>query len=114
MLAQNNMTPQEFVACVARQKDDMLSMYFDPDSGAAVATEIAALGLSDGQTKVLRMILDGSLTDVLYTLLLGLDGAASIGGVQSDYELRAEDGTLLTGGALEAAAWEQFHGDKTE
>jgi len=108
------MTPQEFVACVARQKNDMISMYFDPESGAVVATEIAALGLSDEQTKALRTILDGSLTDALYTLLLGLDGAASIGGVQSDYELRAEDGTILTGGVLEAVAWEQFHGDKSE
>lgn len=113
-LAQNKMTPQEFVASVAREKEGMLSMYFDPESGAAVATQIAALELSDEQTKALRMILDGSLTDAFYTMLLGLDGAASIGGVQSDYELRAEDGTLLTGGVLEAAAWDQFHGDTPE
>jgi hypothetical protein len=108
------MTPQEFVTCVAQEKENMLSMYFDPRSGAAGATQITALGLSDKQTKALRIILDGSLTDAFYTLLLGLDGAASIGGIQGNYELRAEDGTLLTGGVLEAAAWEQFHGDKTE
>lgn len=113
-LAKNTMTPHEFAACVARQKEDMLSTYFDPDSGAAVATQIAAMGLSDEQAKALRTILDGSLTDAFYTLLLGLDGAASIGGLQSVYELRAEDGTLLTGGELEGAAWEHFHGDKPE
>ena len=110
-LAKNNMTPHEFAACVARQKKDMLSTYFNPESGAAVATQIAAMGLSDGQAKALRIVLDGSLTDAFYTLLLGLDGAASIGGVQNSYELRAEDGTLLTGGELEGAAWEHFHGD---
>jgi hypothetical protein len=108
------MTPQKFAACVAQEKKDMLSMYFDPESGAAVATQIAALGLSDGQAMALREILEGSLTDAFYTLLLGLDGAGAIGGIQADYELRAEDGTLLTGGELEAEAWEQFHGDKTE
>ncbi len=113
-LAKNNMTPQEFAACVAREKDDLLSSYFDPVSGAAVATQIAAMELSSGQAKALRIILDGALTDAFYTLLLGLDGSASIGGVQSDYELRAEDGTLLTGGELEGAAWEHFHGDKQE
>ena len=108
------MTPQEFAACVAREKEDLLATYFDPESGSAVASQISAMGLSAGQAKVLRMILDGTLTDAFYTLLLGLDGAASIGGVQSDYELRAEDGTLLTGGELEGAAWEHFHGDKPE
>ena len=108
------MTPQEFVASIAREKEGMLSTYFDPDSGAAVATQIAALGLSGEQAKALRAMLDGSLTDAFYTILLGLDGAASLGGVQSDYDLRSEDGTLLTGGSLEAAAWEQFHGDKPE
>ena len=108
------MTPQEFVACVAREKEDLLVTYFDPDSGSAVASQISAMCLSTGQAKALRMILDGALTDAFYTLLVGLDGEASLGGIQSVYELRAEDGTLLTGGSLEGAASEQFHGDKPE
>ena len=108
------MTPQEFAACVAREKEGLLATYFDLESGSAVSSKISAMELSAGQSKVLRTILDGALTDAFYTLLLGLDGAASIGGVQSAYELRAEDGTLLTGGELDGAAWEQFHGDKRE
>lgn len=92
------MTPQEFVACVAREKEDLLVTYFDSDSGAAVASQITAMNLSVGQAKALRMIMDGILTDAFYTLLVGLDGETSIGGVQSVYELRAKDGTLLTGG----------------
>jgi hypothetical protein len=95
-----------------RQKEDMLSAYFDPESGSSVTPQIAEMGLSEEQAKALRTILDGSLTDAFYTMLLGLDGAVSIGGLQSDYELRAEDGALLTGGELEAAAWEHFYGDK--
>ncbi|KWT68142.1 hypothetical protein APV28_3336 [Comamonas testosteroni] len=46
----------------------------------------------------------------MYTLLLGLDGAASIGGEQQTYTLHDEDGNLISdGGELEAAAWEAFH-----
>jgi hypothetical protein len=108
------MTPQEFVACVVREKEDLLATYFDPDSGSLVASKIAAMSLSDGQAKALRMIMDGALVDAFYTLLVGLDGEASIGGVQSVYELRAEDGTLLTGGELEGAASEQFHGGQPQ
>jgi hypothetical protein len=108
------MTPEEFVTCVAREKEELLTTYFDPESGSAVAAQIEALMLCGEQTEALRLILDSALTDALYTLLLGLDGAASIGGVQSDYDLRAEDGTPLTGGVLEAVAWERFHGTARE
>lgn len=104
------MTPEEFVACVVREKEDLLSQYFDPDSELAVASQIASLNLSVEQLKVLRIIMDGALTDAFYTLLVGLDGEASIGDVQSVYELRAAAGTLLTGGELEGAASEQFGG----
>ena len=108
------MTPHEFAACVAREKEDLLETYFNPDSGSAVASQIASMGLSAGHAESLRLILDDALTDALYTLLVGLDGEASIGGVQSVYELRAEDGTLLTGGELQGAAWEQLIGDNPE
>ena len=113
-MAKNNMTPQEFVAGVVREKEELLATYFDPHSGSAVASQIAAMSLSAGQSEALKMIMDGALTDAFYTLLVGLDGEASIGGVQSVYELRTEDGTLLTGGELEGAASEQFHGDKPQ
>lgn len=50
------------------------------------------------------------LTDSFYTLLLALDGAASSGGRQEMFDLRAEDGTPITGsGKLEALAYERFH-----
>ena len=51
-------------------------------------------------------------TDAFYTLLLGLDGAASIGDVQQMYQIRDEKGNpILDSGDLEVEAWEQFHGD---
>jgi hypothetical protein len=33
-----------------------------------------------------------------------------LGGEQVTYSLRDEDGNELTGGEIEASAWEQFHG----
>ncbi|CUR47581.1 hypothetical protein BN2364_3140 [Alloalcanivorax xenomutans] len=55
--------------------------------------------------------MDVALTDVFYTLLLGLDGSAGIGGIQEAYTIRDEQGNTLSGnGELEAAAYEQFHG----
>ena len=88
----------------------MLSGYLTPSSGSQVATDIAALRLSDEQSRVMARIVGGILRDSFYTVLLGLDGAASIGGRQETFDLRAEDGTPLTGsGKLEALAYERFH-----
>jgi hypothetical protein len=59
----------------------------------------------------MREVLDAALTDTMYSLLLGLDGAASIGGDQQAYKIQDEDGNLLsTCGELEAAAHKVFHG----
>ncbi|MES2596825.1 MAG: hypothetical protein V4662_15890 [Verrucomicrobiota bacterium] len=103
------MTPEQFVDCFAKERTDLLSSYLTPDSGSPVATDIAALRLSDEQAGVMRRIVDGILTDSLYTVLLGLDGAASIGGRQEMFDLRAEDGTRLSGsGILEALAYERL------
>ena len=51
------------------------------------------------------------LTDVFYTLLLGLDGAASLGGVQAAYRILTAEGLEVSAGdgELEAEAWKQFH-----
>lgn len=109
-----NMKPDEFAACVAKEKDSLIATFSDPESGSSVAARINAMGLTKEQKNAIASVLDCALTDAFYTLLLGLDGAASLGGQQQDYELRDEDGTLLTGGELEGAAWEAFHGDGTQ
>ena len=104
------MTLEQFVDCFAKERADLLSGYFTPSAGSQVAIDIGALHLSDEQARVMRRIVDGVLRDSLYAVLLGLDGAASIGGRQEMYDLRAEDGTQLTGsGELEGLAYERFH-----
>lgn len=103
------MTSAKFVACVAKEKEALLASYLNSDSGAAVAKDIEGLRLTPAQKKEMKKILDGALTDAFYTMLLALDGATSLGGKQRNFELRDEDGTVLSGD-LEGPAWEQFHG----
>ena len=52
-----------------------------------------------------------AFTDLAYTLLLGLDGEAQIGGIQHTYQLLDEEGNKLAGeGEIGSFAWEYFHG----
>lgn len=102
------MTPKEFVRNVYLEKENLLSLYFTPDSKALVGSQIRALGLSPEKMNELKAIIDGALTDGFYTLLLGLDGAGSIGMEQVEYNLSDEDGNELTGGELEAHAYDFF------
>ena len=87
--------------------------FSDHADESEVSAKIASLNLTRDQLPVMRDIVDGILTDAFYTLLLGLDGAASIGDVQQMYQIRDEEGNpIFDSGDLEAEAWEQFHGDE--
>lgn len=105
------MNADEFVSKWRREKDALLSQFTNPSSGSAVATLIAGLGLSKEQEAGVTQVIDAALTDTIYTLLLGLDGAASIGGVQEPFGVVTEKGALNSRpGELESAAWRHFHG----
>jgi hypothetical protein len=105
------MKPEQFVQLAKNEHDHFLAAFLDPNSGSAVAAEIAALKLDPNRAAALERLIAGLLTDVFYTWLLALDGCASFGGQQRAYVLKDEDGSLLTdGGAIEAAAYEAFHG----
>ncbi len=79
-----------------------------------MADKIAQLQLEPDKLKLLSQILDGVLTDAFYTVLLGLEGQASIGGRQEAYRLCDAQGTVLTGGEIESEAWRAFHGDDSQ
>ncbi|HEX8312868.1 MAG TPA: hypothetical protein VF614_16210 [Chthoniobacteraceae bacterium] len=108
------MTPEEFVQCFRRTKDELLSVYFDASSGSATATQLAALARSQEEVAALQQIVSTVLTDAFYTALLGLDGCASLGGVQQSYRIQDEHGAeLCTGdGTIEALAHDYFHGNR--
>ena len=103
------MTPADFVACAAKEKEELLAAYFVTGSETEVAKKIEAMRLTPDQKKEVMKVVDGVLTDAFYAFLLALDGAGSLGGKQRAFVLRDEDGTLLSGD-LEGPAWEQFHG----
>lgn len=53
------------------------------------------------------------MTDTFYTILLGLDGSASIGNSQESFKIFDEDDNLISeGGDLEGFAYEYFHENK--
>lgn len=107
------MTPEQFARGVAAERDAILQIYFKEPPTTAVGQQIEALKLSKPQLAALRQILNGALTDMCYALLLGLDGAASIGNLrQQEFQLADAEGDELTGGELEAAASEVFQEDE--
>jgi hypothetical protein len=102
------MDAKEFVACWKAEKDSTIKMLRSGESLAAC--QLQELGLSKEKERKLWVALDNTLTDVFYTLLLGLDGCAQIGEEQQTFQIRDEAGNLISqGGDLEAEAYEQFH-----
>ena len=105
------MNARDFVTAWRLEKECLMTAFTGSDSTNLVAEQIRALHLSDAQTQQLTTVIDGLLTDTLYTLLLGLDGSTSIGGAQQTYRIYGEDGELISAsGKIEAEAYEAFHG----
>lgn len=103
------MTPEEFVKEFSQLKSYIESNYFSDSSDISRVKELTDAGLNDQQVEVVKELLSDALTDSLYTVLLGLDGCASIGSQQISYNLKDEDGNQISGD-IESLAWEEFHG----
>lgn len=108
------MTPEEFVRGFYIEKKSMIDLYFDEELDSEVGGLINSLELDEKGKAKIQQIIDGTLTDAFYTVLLGLDGATVIGKDQILYKLMDEDGNELTGGEIEAHAYEYFHQYKSE
>jgi hypothetical protein len=107
------MTTEEFVRGFYQEKEHLLRSYAvsQPADSSHVTQLLAQLGLTPQQTAQLPQVLNAILTDAFYTMLLGLDGAASIGSHQEQYQIADEQGNELTGsGEIEAHAYDYFHG----
>ena len=102
------MDADAFVAKWYAEKEQLLAAAWAP--GTESAARITAMALSPVQAQQLRDVLDGFATDAIYTLLLGLDGSAALGGDQRHYTVLDEDGSVIAEeGDLEAAAYAWFH-----
>ncbi|WP_439540488.1 hypothetical protein [Sphingomonas sp.] len=90
----------------------MLRLYTDASVTTGVSKHLQAAALSEEQRKHVLAALDAALTDAFYTLLLSLDGAASLSGEQHQFNLTDEAGNLIANGdgSLEEAAWSTFQG----
>jgi hypothetical protein len=107
------MGPKAFAEACKEERDTMLALYADTTGGSAVSEHLRAASLSDDQRKHVLAALNGALTDAFYTMLLALDGSASLGGRQHSFQLRGEDGAPIASGdgRLEAAAWNALQED---
>ncbi|UOG73223.1 hypothetical protein MTX78_13930 [Hymenobacter tibetensis] len=109
-----DMTTEQFVQGFYRDKQSLLELYFNKESGDAVATHLQGLNLTEEQQEAIRQLLDIALTDVYYSVLLGLEGSASIGGVQTRYQLFDNEGNTLNDGDIGGYAWQYFQNDGLE
>ena len=111
------MTPKEFVEGFTKQKQDLLKEYLSDDSQTEVGTLIKSMRLNNEQSEILNKLLDSSFTEIFYSILLGLDGCASIGGLkQQQFTVLDENDNQVCGeehlGEVEALAYEYFHGKR--
>ena len=91
------------------EKKTILAEYFNPNSSSVVGKKISAITEQGISKDDLYDLLNLVLKENYYTLLLGLDGEASLGNTQITYKLYDENGNLLNEcGELEAAAYRYF------
>ncbi len=111
------MTAEEFVKNFYLEKQNILNSSFDTQSEfrSLVSTKIEELNLDKIETEKLKKIISNLLEDTLYTILLGLDGSATIGSSQETFKIYDEENNLISDcGDLESLAYEYFHENKLE
>jgi len=111
------MTVEDFVKNFYQEKQNILNSSFDHQSKyrTLVSTKIEELHLDDIETEKLKKIISYLLDDTLYSILLGLDGSASIGDSQETFKIYDEEDNLISeGGDLGGHAYEYFHENKLE
>ncbi len=107
-----SITPEEFVQEFKDLKEYLVKSYFSKASDISRISKLEGAGFNREQIELIKGIVSESLTDALYTVLLGLEGRASICQHQIMYKLFDEESNELTG-EIESIAWEKFHGEST-
>lgn len=103
------MNGEEFVKLCYKEKETILNEYFSESFSTAVTKKVKNLMRAGVGKDDLYKLIDSVMTDAYYTLLLGLDGAASLGGKQISYKIYDEKGTLLNKcGEIEEHAFTYF------
>ena len=102
------MTAKEFVENFKLEKDSLLKEFTNIESQTEVQKLIQSMKLNEEQAEILKEVLNSTLRDTFYTILLGLDGCSMIGESQQLYEIKDENGNLISG-EIEGYAYEYFH-----
>ena len=102
------MTTEEFVKAFYTEKQDFLKEYLADKTETEVGQLIKSLNLTEQQTEIMKKVLDSSFTDIFYSILLGIEGSASIGRIQGRYNLKDENGNQLNDGDIGGYAYEYF------
>ena len=105
------MNTDELVKAFYNEKHNLLKEYLSENSETEIRQLIKSLNLTNKQNEIMGKILDTSLTGTFYTVLLDLNGSASIGGKQELYNLKDQKGNQLSG-EIEGIAYEYFHENK--
>ena len=111
------MTSDEFAKNFYLEKLNFLKSCFEehPKHPSAVNVKIKEMALDSTQQEQLKDVIDTLLTDVFYSILLGLDGENSIGNTQQTYKIYDEEGNLISDcGELEISAGDYFNEHKYE
>ena len=106
------MTGKEFVKLCHDEKENILASYFADDGESEVSIIIKRLTQAGVSKDELYRLVDTVMTDSYYTLLLGIDGACSLGNTQETYKLLDENGKHLNPcGEIEDNAYSFFMED---
>lgn len=107
-----SITPEKFVQELKDLQESLVEDYFSFDSEISRIRRLKESGFNESQIELTKGVVNEVLTDALYTVLLGLEGSASIHKHQIMYKLLDEESNELTG-EIEPIAWEKFHGQDT-
>jgi len=107
------MNTEEFVKAFYTEKQSALKEYLSKNPKSEVGHLIKSLNLTDQQDEIMKKIMDSTLTDIFYTILLGLDGCNPIGNSeQQQFTILDENKNQVCGseqlGEVEAFAYEYF------
>jgi len=108
------MNTQQFVKNFRDEMESQFREYTSDEPETAVGKLLSELQLSGQDREKLHQAVRFLLIDTYYTVLLGLDGCATLGSSQHTFKVYDEDGNLISEcGDIEAEAWEQFQNDQS-
>lgn len=106
------MNAEEFVKNFYKEKEEIIKNYFS-DNSTLTGSKIKQFVQNQEQNQAMKELVSALLNDAFYTILLGLGGSASIGGVQETFKIYDQNGNLISdGGEIEAFAYKYFYEKK--